>query len=150
MQDISGNRSLRERWSDYRPTKTQTFWIAVGGIVATLIIGFGPGGWVTGGTAQELVSDAASSARHELATAVCVEEFMHAAGAGAQLEKLQKANFYERDELVAAGGWATMPDRNEPNTGVASMCASKLAEGNVPAAEGAQPSAAKTSTAAAQ
>lgn len=127
MADISsGSHSLRQRWEDYRPSKTQTFWIAVGGIVATFILGFGPGGWVTGGTAQKMVAEATANSRHELASAVCVEDFMRAADAGAQLKKIKKAGWYERDELVASGGWATMPDRKEPNSVVASMCAAQL------------------------
>jgi hypothetical protein len=52
------------------------FWIAAGCVVATLILGFGIGGWVTAGTAQEMVSQARADARHQLAAAVCVEDFM--------------------------------------------------------------------------
>jgi hypothetical protein len=35
---------------------------------------------------------------------------------------------------VAKGGWATMPDRKEPNSIVATMCAAQLAERKPPAA----------------
>lgn len=142
MQNASGNRSLRQRWEDYRPTKTQTFWIGAGCIVATLILGFGPGGWVTGGTAQKMVSEASVDARHQLAAAVCVEQFMDAADAGARLQKLKDTSGYERADLVVAGGWATMPDKTEPNSGVAYMCASKLAELQAPGAAKATPASA--------
>ncbi|MBI2319244.1 MAG: hypothetical protein HYY28_00235 [Betaproteobacteria bacterium] len=127
MQDTSSaSRGLRQRWEDYQTSKTQTFWIAVGGIVATLILGFGPGGWVTGGTAQKMIAEAAANSRHELAAVVCVEDFMGAADASSRLKKIKKARWYERDEMIASGGWATMPDRKEPNSVVASMCASRL------------------------
>lgn len=135
MEDVSVKRSLRERWERYEPTKTQTFWIAVGSVVATLILGFGFGGWVTGGTAQKMASEAATKARQQLAAAVCVEEFMGAADAASRLEKLKKASWYERDGLISDGGWATMPDRKEPNSTVASLCASRLAEIEAPAAQ---------------
>ena len=120
--------SIRSRWEDYRPSKTAAFWFAALCVVATLIIGFGVAGWVTGGTAEQQVNDATLAARHELASAICVEEFMAANDAQARLAKLRDASYWERSELVATGGWATMPDRKEPNQIVASMCAAQLSE----------------------
>jgi hypothetical protein len=125
---MENSRNLRQRWNNYRPSKEQTFWIALGCIVATLVIGFGLGGWVTGGTAQEMATRAAQESRLQLATAVCAEDFMRAADARARLEKLKKVEWYERDELVAEGGWATMPGESEANGAVAEMCAAQLAE----------------------
>lgn len=126
--------ALRERWETYRPSKTQAFWIAVAAVAATLIIGFAFAGWVTGGTAQKQIAEAAAGARHELAAAVCVEEFMAEKEAAVRLVKLKDAGWYERSELLANGGWATMPDRKEPNNAVAAMCAEKLSEMQPPAA----------------
>lgn len=119
---------LRKRWEEYRPSKTEAFWTAAGCVAATLIIGFGFGGWVTGGTSAERVAAAANGARHELASAICVKEFMQASNAKTRLADLKKADWFQRDEIVAGNGWATMPDRKEPNTAVAEMCASQLAE----------------------
>lgn len=130
---FSAIERMQQRWEDYRPTKTHAFWVAAGCVAATLVLGFGPGGWVSGGTAQKRIEEAAANARHELATAVCVEEFMHAKDAGARLAKLMEAGWYERSELVANGGWATMPDRKEPNSAVAAMCAAQLTERKPPA-----------------
>src|SRR5687767_11974076 len=120
--------ALRERWIEYRPTKTAAAWFGVGCVAATLIGGFGFGGWVSGAKAQQQVAEAAANARHELAAAVCVDEFMAGKDAGAVLAKLKEAAWYDRNELVAKGGWATMPDRKEPNSTVAGLCAAKLAE----------------------
>jgi hypothetical protein len=139
MQNTAETPSLRRRWEEYRLTTTQTSWIAVGAIIATLVIGFGPAGWVTGGTAQKMAADAASDARQTLASSVCVEEFMRGANAGARLEKIKQANWYERGELV--GKWATMPDEKEPSSTVASMCAEKLAALEKPSAAKAVPAA---------
>lgn len=130
---ISAIDGLRRRFEDYRPTKTHAFWIAAGCVAATLVLGFGPGGWTSAGTAQKRIDEAAASARHELAAAVCVEEFMSAKDAHAQLAKLVQTGWYERSEMVAKGGWATMPDRKEPSSAVATMCAEKLAERKPPA-----------------
>jgi hypothetical protein len=126
--------AIRERFIEYRPTKTHAVWFGVGCIAATLIVGFGFAGWVTGGSTQKQVAEASANARHELAAAVCVDEFMAAKDAGATLAKLKEAGWYDRGELVAKGGWATMPDRKEPNSTVASLCAAKLAEMTLPAA----------------
>lgn len=120
--------TLSRRWNEYRPSKTESFWTAAGAVIATLIIGFGFAGWVTGGTAEEMATQAANGARHQLAAAICVEQFMHAADANTRLANLKKAEWYQRDKIVAANGWATMPDRKEPNGAVAEMCASHLLE----------------------
>lgn len=125
---MSRVEALRQQWEEYRPTKTQAFWLAAAAVAGTLILGFGPAGWVTGGTAQERIDEAAASARHELAAAVCVQQFMARADAAATLVKLKEAGWWDRNELVAKGGWATMPDRKEPNPAVASMCAERLAQ----------------------
>ncbi|MGH8670109.1 MAG: hypothetical protein ACREUH_12825 [Burkholderiales bacterium] len=128
MQPLSKVEVLRQRWDEYRLTKTQAFWLAAGSVVATLIVGFGVAGWVTGGTAEKRVTEAATGSRHELATAICVDEFMAAANPAPRLAKLNDASWYDRSEIVAKGGWATMPDRKEPNSVVATLCAGKLAE----------------------
>ena len=120
--------TLRRRWEEYRPSKTEAFWTAAGCVVATLVIGFGFGGWVSGGTAEKMVAEAAQGARHQLAAAICVAEFMQAKDARTRLADLKNAEWFQRDKLVAAMGWATMPDRKEPNMAVAEMCAAKLAE----------------------
>jgi alpha/beta superfamily hydrolase len=120
--------TLSRRWQEYRPSKTEAFWTAAGAVIATLVLGFGFGGWVTGGTAGEREQAAASAARHQLAAAICVEEFMKAKDAAARLAQLKKTEWYQRDEVVAGNGWATMPDREAPNIAVAEMCASKLVE----------------------
>jgi hypothetical protein len=120
--------SLQDRWQAYRPSKTQAFWFAAGCVAATLALGFGPGGWVTGGTAEKQVTGAAESARYELATAVCVEGFMRANASAERLEKLQAMSFYLRSDEVAQAGYATMPDQADPDSTVAIMCASRLSE----------------------
>jgi hypothetical protein len=121
-------RSLMQRWIDYRPTKEHASWFGVGCVVATLVVGFGLAGWVTGGTAKKMADEAAAASRNQLAAAVCAEEFLRAADARARLAKLKKLEWYERDDLVVAGGWATMPGEKEADGVVAELCAQRLAE----------------------
>lgn len=50
--------SYGERWGSARPTKMIVFWISLAVIILKMIVGFSWGGWVTGGTAQQMTSDA--------------------------------------------------------------------------------------------
>ena len=119
---------IDRKWDEFRPTKMQAFWFGAGCVAATLALGFGYAGWVTNGTAEKMRTEASQTARQELATAICVDEFLAANDATAKLATLRDTGWYERTDLVTSGGWATMPDREEPNRTVAMMCAAKLAE----------------------
>jgi len=121
-------KKIAIKWNEYRPTREHTFWIALGSVVATLVFGFGVAGWVTGGTAQKMSDEAAAAAHHKLAAAVCAEEFMRAADAKARLAKLQALEWWERDDHLVSGGWATMPGEKEADSAVAQMCATRLAD----------------------
>ncbi len=115
-------------WQQYQPTKEHAIWIAAACVVATLVIGFGFGGWVTGGTASKMADQAAAASHNQLAAAVCAEQFMRAADARTRLAKLQALEWWERDDLVVAGGWATMPGEKQADGVVAEMCAARLAD----------------------
>src|SRR5688500_16736454 len=100
--------TMVQGWREFRPTKGQAFALAAGAAFLLLVIGFGPAGWVTGARAQEMVREAATQARIDLAVAICVDEFMHAADAKKQLSGLKSASWYDRAGLLANSGWATM------------------------------------------
>src|SRR3954454_14962102 len=78
-------RSLSRRWDDYQPSKTVLFWSCAAAAIATMIVGFGWGGWVTGGTSRSMATTAAQEARGELASSICVERFLAASDSAAQL-----------------------------------------------------------------
>ena len=48
------NKSIQQRWNDLQPSKTMLFWSCAGSVAVALLVGFTWGGWVTGGTAQEM------------------------------------------------------------------------------------------------
>jgi hypothetical protein len=121
-------RNPVQRWQEYRPSKEQTLWIALGSIVATLIVGFGLLGWVTAGSAREQSEEAAAMVYQQLGAAVCVENFLRAANASERLAKLQATDWWQRDELVADAGWATLPGEDGPRIEVAGLCATRLGE----------------------
>lgn len=124
------------RWKRYRPSKGVWFWSCMTCIVATLAIGFGWGGWVTGGEATRLAASAATDARARLAAAVCVSRFENSPDAQKQLAALKKAYSYQRDNLIEENGWATMPGSKEPVVGAAGLCAQRIVDAGLPATNG--------------
>jgi hypothetical protein len=118
--------SLSRRWEAYRPTKGIWLWSSAGCIVATMVIGFAWGGWVTGGTATRMASDAAGVARAQQAAMVCVAGFNHGPDAVAQLAELKKASSYQRGDMLVKNGWLTMPGSTDPVAGAADICVQKL------------------------
>jgi hypothetical protein len=126
-------QELQQRWEDFQLNKTQVFWVCGIAVAATLIGGFGIAGWVTAGRAEAMSAQAAQDARRELAVAVCVEDFTHERDAAARLAKLKSAEFYRRGDVIATGGFATMPDRKEADDAVAAQCAAALEDVKLPA-----------------
>jgi hypothetical protein len=95
-------------------------------VVATIVLGFAWGGWVTGGTATRMASDAADGAEARLVSASCVIRFNQGSDAVAQLSALKKANSYEWGDMIKKGGWVTMPGGTDPVVGAADICVRKL------------------------
>jgi hypothetical protein len=99
---------------------------AAAGAVATLVIGFNWGGWVTGGTAKEMTQKSVSSALVSALSPICVEKFQHSADAAANLTELKKVNSWQQGSFIEKGGWATMPGNDAANAAVAQSCATML------------------------
>jgi hypothetical protein len=96
------------------------------GAAATMVIGFYWGGWVTGGTAREMVYKSTSSAVVAALAPICVEKFQHSADASANLVEFKKIKSWQQDSFVAERGWATMPGTASPDSAVARVCAEML------------------------
>jgi pimeloyl-ACP methyl ester carboxylesterase len=136
-------RTLSRRFDDYQASKTVLFWACAGSVIAAIIVGFSWGGWVTGGTAQELAEDSAAQARQELAAVVCVDRFMAAPDAGVQLTALHEmTSARAQGKFVEDGGWAMIVPASS-NTDYAAradhreaagLCAEELAKREMPAA----------------
>ncbi len=119
-------KSLVSRWTDYQAPKTVVFWACAASVVATLIVGFGWGGWVRGGTAQDMATKAATDARAELAASVCVYDFLNGANAQTQLTSFQGTDSWKRSTFLEEGGWVTPRGTDKPVYGAASLCAQQL------------------------
>ena len=119
--------SFSQRWQNYHPTKAVWAWSCIACIVLTMIVGFTWGGWVTGGTAETMVSQAREDARENLVANLCVSKFVASAGADAKLAAVKEASSYERDDLVEEGGWATIDGLKEQVAGAIDLCADRIA-----------------------
>jgi hypothetical protein len=127
MQNTT-KQSFARRFEDYQPTKSMLAWACVATAVATMIIGFGWGGWVTGSTSRSLAMTAGDAARAELASVVCVEKFKAAPDSAAKLVEFKAiTDSYKKRQFVETGGWATMPGQSSPDRRAAEGCAVALA-----------------------
>ncbi len=118
--------SLGQKWAKARATKKVVFWIAVGAMVLTIMVGFNWGGWVTGGTVQEMMSDAVA----QRLSSICVAQFNQDPEKAQKLIALNEARNYQRDDYVREQGWATMPGDDQPDSKVSGACAQQLMQIN--------------------
>ena len=99
-------------------------WGAVGGAIAAMIIGFGWGGWVTGGTAGKMVAAGAQDATVLALTPLCV---VKAEQQPEQLVLLKKESAWGRDSFVIKAGWVANVNEKY-RSAVARACASAVVE----------------------
>jgi hypothetical protein len=96
------------------------------GVVATLAVGFGWGGWMLGSTARTLADSTANSAVVAAIAPICVDQFQRSADAGNNLTALKKIGTWEQATFVEKGGWAIMPGSKAVDSGVPQACAALL------------------------
>ena len=118
---------LGQRWAGYKATKATLFWSCAACVVATVVVGFTWGGWVTGGTARSMAEAAAVSGRDGLVAAICVDRFQAGRDAHGQLAAPKELKGWNRGSFIEKGGWATMPDdKAKPTNAAARLCADQL------------------------
>jgi len=102
---------------------------AAAGAVASMVIGFSWGGWMTGGTASRLAAERADTAVVAALTPICVEKFLQNSDAKANLAVLQKiSSTWEQGDYLQKGGWATQPGATSSDYHLARACAEKLVQ----------------------
>ena len=94
------------------------------GVVATLAVGFGNGGWMLGSLAKTLADNTASSAVIAAVAPICVDQFQRSADA--KLTALKKTDSWQQAPYVEKGGWAVMPGSKAADSGVSQACAALL------------------------
>ena len=101
---------------------------AAAGFLATVVIGFGGGGWMLASTAKKMADQSTSSAVVAALAPICVDKFQHATDAKSTLAELKLVYSWKRDSFIEKGGWATFPGTESPNNNVAEACAKMLNE----------------------
>ena len=97
------------------------------GVIGTLIIGFGWGGWNLGGTVEKKLETASRTSLVTALAPICADKFERAAKADNDLVvKLNAVSSWQRDDYLMKAGWATFPGGAEPDRGVADACAELL------------------------
>ena len=97
------------------------------GVIGTLIIGFGWGGWNLGGTVEEKLETASRTSMVAALAPICADKFERAAKTDNDLVvKLAAVDSWQRDSHLMKTGWATFPGGAEPDRGVAEACATLL------------------------
>jgi hypothetical protein len=125
---MADQESMFRRWGHYQPSKALWMWSCVGCIILTMILGFTWGGWVTGGSANEMAEDAAQEARANVLATLCVNRFVTAENAADELVELKEASRWDRDEIIQEGGWANIEGLEEGVDAAVDLCAERLAE----------------------
>ncbi len=118
--------TLSQRWREAQPTKVITFWACVGSVVLTMIVGFGWGGWVTGGTAHNMAEATADAAVVKRLAPICVVQFNQDPARVQKLVALKGTDTWQQDGYVEKQGWATMPGEEKSDRRVAEACAALL------------------------
>lgn len=97
-------------------------WGLISGAVIAMIIGFGWGGWMTGGTAKGKTDDAVLASR----AAICVAQFMKAPDHDRELAAFKATDSWKRSELIGKAGWDKMPGQEQASGSVAEACAKRI------------------------
>ena len=103
-------------------------WGAAGGAVVLAVVGFMWGGWLTGGTAQQLAEEAAEKAVRDRLAPICVAQYNRDPEKDQKLKEMKMIETYQRGDYVKKQGWSTMPGEKDSNYAVSSECADLLSK----------------------
>lgn len=80
------------------------------GVVATVLVGFSAGGWVTGSRARTMAQQESNDALIAALAPVCVQNFQNSPRAPENLVELNNFTvIWDRGAFIEKGGWAMMP-----------------------------------------
>ena len=82
---------------------------AFAGFLATVVIGFGWGGWMLGSTAKKMADQSTSSAIVAALAPICVEKFQHATEAKATLAQLKLIDSWKQRLVYREGRLGDVP-----------------------------------------
>lgn len=97
------------------------------GALAVAIVGFGWGGWQTGGGAQAIADRQSAAAIATALTPYCTDRAQSDPLASNVIAELQASNAFGRRAIVEKAGWATPLGSTGPNRDLAQACQLALA-----------------------
>jgi len=100
---------------------------AFAGFLATVVIGFGWGGWTLGSTARETAAKSAAIAVVTVLAPMCADKFRQASDSPAKLTALKGTDSWKRDDFIKDTGYATFPG-SEYDRKVADACVELLTQ----------------------
>ncbi len=102
-------------------------WGGVLGAIGIMIVGFSWLGWTLDHTTKRLVTEGSESAVVTALTPFCVANYMKQPDAAQKLAVLRAdSSSYTQREIIEKAGFATMPGKTEPSSGLAAACATAL------------------------
>jgi hypothetical protein len=115
------------------PANTNAYlWGAAVGAIALAVVGFGWGGWVTGGTAAKNAATAATDAKVAVLAPICADRFRAQGDSAGKIAELAKASSWDRGNVIEKSGFAMMPGSKTTDSDVARACAEILANPPTP------------------
>lgn len=114
------------RLKEAQPTHSTVAWAAGGAAVLTMVVGFTLGGWVTGGTAEKMASEAATEARSTLAASLCVENFSLTENARIDHTELASLRGMRQRQFVEQADWSKMPGGQDIDRRSAELCSQQI------------------------
>ena len=94
---------------------------AATGAIATIVIGFGWGGWSLGSTADKMAKEQSELAVVAALAPVCVDKFRAQPDAAAKTVALSKANSWSRSDQFPKD-FVTLPGETYPSSALANAC----------------------------
>ena len=98
------------------------------GAIVLAILGFSWGGWVTGGSAQDMADKQAQTSVAAALTPYCLLKSRSDPDRASIQEELDAAASYQRLTIIEKAGWATPLGEDAPNHELARSCLTALTD----------------------
>jgi hypothetical protein len=98
---------------------------AAAGVVATVVVGFGWGGWSLGSTANKMANEQSERAVIAALAPVCADKFRALPDAAAKTAELSKADSWKRSEEFPKE-FVTLPGETYPSSALVYACSTLL------------------------
>lgn len=105
---------------------TYSFLGALIGCVATIVVGFWLGGWMTDGGSERASINATRAEVTKVLVPHCVDQALHDPSFLKILAEIKDAASYNRTKILIQAGWATLLPMTDPDLVIANACMKTL------------------------